>query len=141
MSFLCFWTELRLSRTCCLKFGRLKCTQMSLGQEIKKQRKLRGWTQGELSEQSGIDVRNLSRYETDTVQPRKKTLEKLAEVFEVPVEELLELSVTAQELNIPDPELYEQFQQIAELNEEDRSALKRIIQAVLVKNKIHSLTG
>ena len=115
---------------------------MSLGQEIKKQRKLRGWTQAELSEESGIDVRNLSRYETDTVQPRKKTLAKLAEIFDVPLEELLELSATtSQQIDIPDPELYEQFQQIAELNEEDRSALKRIIQAVLVKNQIHSLTG
>ncbi len=114
---------------------------MSLGQEIKKQRKLRGWPQSELSEQSGIDVRNLSRYETDTVQPRKKTLIKLAEVFSVPVEELLDLSAVSQQIDIPDPELYEQFQQVAELNEEDRSALKRIIQAVLVKNQIHSLTG
>ena len=63
-----------------------------------------------------------------------------AKVFNVPVESLLELSAGSQELDIPDPELYEQFQKIAELNEEDRFALKRIIQAVLVKNQIHSLT-
>lgn len=113
---------------------------MSLGAEIKKQRKLKGWTQIEMSQQSGIDVRNLSRYETDVVQPRRGTLEKLAEVFGVPVEEFLEVAASSNELTISDPELYEQFQQVAELDEEDRSALKRIISAVLVKNRVHSLT-
>jgi transcriptional regulator with XRE-family HTH domain len=113
---------------------------MSLGAEIKKHRKLKGWTQIELSQESGIDVRNLSRYETDTVQPRRSTVEKLAEVFGVSVESFLEVAASSNGLNISDPELYEQFQQVAELNEEDRSALKRIISAVLVKNRIHSLT-
>ncbi len=113
---------------------------MSLGAEIKKQRKLKGWTQIELGEQSGIDVRNLSRYETDTVQPRRATLEKLAEVFGIDVDGFLEITANSNSLTISDPELYEQFQQVAELDEEDRSALKRIISAVLVKNRIHSLT-
>jgi transcriptional regulator with XRE-family HTH domain len=114
---------------------------MSLGAEIKKHRKLKGWTQIELSQQSGIDVRNLSRYETDVVQPRRGTLEKLAEVFDVAVDSFLEKAANGNgALAISDPELYEQFQQVAELNDEDRSALKRIISAVLVKNRIHSLT-
>jgi len=115
---------------------------MSLGKEIKLQRRRKGWTQSELSKQSGIDIRNLSRYETDTVQPRRKTLSKLAEIFSVPLEELLELSASnIRGPEISDPELYEQFQEIERLNDDDKSALKRIIQAVLVKNRVHNLTG
>lgn len=115
---------------------------MSLGAAIKKHRRRKGWTQIELSQHSGVDVRNLSRYETDLVQPRKSNLEKIADVLEVPLDELLEVSTSGKgdEIKIADPELYEQFQQVAELNDEDRSALKRIISAVLVKNRIHSLT-
>ena len=114
---------------------------MSLGKELKKQRTRKGLTQAELAAESGIDIRNLSRYETDTVQPRRATLEKLAEVYEIPVDDLAELVATSEEIVISDPELYEQFKQVAELNEADRSALKRIISAVLVKNQIHGLTG
>lgn len=113
---------------------------MSLGAAIKKHRRLKGITQSELSQQSGVDVRNLSRYETDLVQPRRSNLEKIAEVLQVPLDELLEVSTKNDEINISDPELYEQFQQVARLNEEDLAALKRIISAVLVKNRIHSLT-
>lgn len=113
---------------------------MSLGRQLKRLRKLKGWTQTEASERSGIDIRNLSRYETDSVTPRRGTLEKLAEVYDVAIEELLEVAVEKEPL-ISDPELLEQFQQISQLAEEDRSALKRIINAVIVKSRVHSLTG
>lgn len=55
----------------------------------------------------------------------------------------MEVAVEKEPL-ISDPELLElleQFQQISQLAEEDRSALKRIINAVIVKSRGHSLRG
>ena len=112
---------------------------MSLGEQLKKLRKTRGWTQAQLSKKTGIDKRNLSRYETDTVRPRRTMLEKLADVFEVDADELE--SISTNQLTIQDPELFEQFRMVEQLGEEDKKAIKCLINAVLVKNKVHKLTS
>ena len=43
-------------------------------------------------------------------------------------------------LGIRDPELLDQFRQIDRLNDSDKAALKRIIQAVIIKNQVQDLT-
>ncbi|MBI3928941.1 MAG: helix-turn-helix transcriptional regulator [Armatimonadetes bacterium] len=113
---------------------------MTLGQRIRQLRVERGWTQAELGQLAGMDGRNVTRYETDKVRPRKSMLKRLADAFDVSVDELEEAALVP-ELPIEDAELLHQFRMVARLNDEDKTALKRIISAVLVKNQVHSLTG
>lgn len=112
---------------------------MTVGQKIRKLRKERDWTQAQLGERAGIDIHNVTRYENGRIRPRAKVLQRFADALGVAVEELLaEESPT--ELGIRDPELLEQFRQIDRLNESDKAALKRIIQAVIIKNQVQDLT-
>ena len=50
---------------------------------IKMLRELKGWTQVELSELSGIDSKNISLLENDRVDIGKKRAEQLAKAFGV----------------------------------------------------------
>ena len=114
---------------------------MTTGQQIRKLRVARGLTQSQLGDRIGIDGRNITRYESDRVRPRKDMLQKLAEALEVSVEQLAARSPNMASTLLEDPELLEQFQQIQLLNEEDRFVLKKIINAVIIKSRVHSLTG
>ena len=63
---------------------------MSLGQQILKLRKTKGWNQDTLGEKLGIHANHVSRLEHDRMKPSKRTLVRLAEVFEVSAKVVLE---------------------------------------------------
>lgn len=63
-----------------------------LGQNIKKLRKLRSFTQETLAEAIGIETRTLSLIETGKSFVSAKTLENLAEVLHVKPADLFEIS-------------------------------------------------
>ena len=87
-----------------------------------------------------LDVIGLNPYELDRVKPRAKLLQKFADALEVGVEEL-ESDPSAEESQVfKDQELFRQMKALDRLNEADRNALKRIIQAVIVNNQVQNLT-
>lgn len=49
---------------------------MSMGEQIKTARQLRGFTQEELGERCGIDAANIRKYESGKQIPRIATLQK-----------------------------------------------------------------
>lgn len=55
----------------------------SIGQNIKKYRKLKGMTQSELAKGVGISQNTLSSYESGKISPPIEKIEKIAEVLEV----------------------------------------------------------
>ena len=113
---------------------------MTVGQKIRKLRKEKDWTQAQLAEKMSMNMFNINRYENDRVRPRPKLVQKFAEALGVEVDELA--SDPTQELvnSFRDQELFEQMKTVDRLNEADREALKRIIQAVIIKNQVQSLT-
>ncbi len=54
---------------------------MSLGQNIRRLRQNKGWTQGQLSERTGIKIGHLSKLEQDEGDPKASTLYKLIQAF------------------------------------------------------------
>lgn len=61
---------------------------MSIGTRIIQARNLRDMSQRELSERSGIASSYLSRIENRRLDPRPKTLRRIAEALDVPLSEL-----------------------------------------------------
>lgn len=57
--------------------------KISVGETIRMLRDLKGWTQQELEERSGISETNLSLLENDKVDIGKKRAEQLAKAFGV----------------------------------------------------------
>lgn len=54
---------------------------MSLGENIRRFRQARSWTQGQLSERTGIKIGHLSKLEQDEGDPKASTLYKLIQAF------------------------------------------------------------
>lgn len=65
---------------------------MLLAQKIVQIRKTRGYSQEELSNKANISLRTLQRIEKGESEPRGHTLRAIAEVLEVPVEELMDFT-------------------------------------------------
>ena len=60
-----------------------------LGEKIKQYRENKKMTQNEIAEILGVKPATVSKYETGTIEPNIETLKKLAEIFEVSIDELL----------------------------------------------------
>ncbi len=58
-------------------------TRLSTGEAIRMLRELKGWTQGELAERSGIQGTNISLLENDKIEIGKRRAEQLAKAFSV----------------------------------------------------------
>lgn len=113
---------------------------MNVGQRIRKLRKERDWTQKELETRTGIDHRNITRYEKSAVKPSIKVLERFADAFEISVDELIhDPSEMNPEILIQDKELLRQFQDVEKLPEEDKAAAKRILQALIMNQRMQEL--
>ncbi len=63
---------------------------MSLGSNLKKCRESKGLTQKEMSEILDISKSNISKYESDDVEPNVETLIKYADYFRVSIDYLLD---------------------------------------------------
>lgn len=78
---------------------------MGIGENIKRIRKEKGYTQKRLGELSGVNESQIRRYELEkqNSNPKMETLQKIANALEVDVNELYGLNVITQKppLNIP----------------------------------------
>ncbi len=115
--------------------------QMSFGERVKKLRKDRNWTQGELGERAQVNGHNVSRYENGHLQPSKRTAEKFAQALGVSPEELLFTGIPTEQpsLAIEDAELLHLFREVADLPESDRIAIKRILAIVVKQNRLQQM--
>ena len=113
---------------------------MSLGRKIAKLRKERDWNQDDLAQKVGVHGRHVTRWERDKIKPSAKTLARLAEVFEVTVDELTrENSTFAVENIIPDSELLAQFQAVTQFSDEEKNAVKVLLQAMIKNQQMKKL--
>lgn len=76
----------------------LKDESISLGENIKKLRKNKGLTQDKLSEITKISIASIQRYESGKRQPNIQTLNKIAIVLDVPLNELLSTNATTNDI-------------------------------------------
>ncbi len=111
---------------------------MSFGVSLEEIRKKRGLTQSQLAQRLEINQSLIAKWESGKVQPRASTLERLANVLEVEVEELLagEFGKVSAQLRSVDPKLVELMGQVHRLTPADREALRRVLEAMLTRTKI-----
>ena len=62
---------------------------MDIGKEIKTQRELNNWTQQQLADRIGVSCSTIGKYETNDRTPDADMLVKLADLFDITVDELL----------------------------------------------------
>ena len=102
----------------------------SLGtKELRKDNKL---TQQELARRVQISHPQIVRYETKGVQPPADVLARLADVFDVSIDYLVngDKSEKAQQ-TIKDAELIKNFKQLDQLPEEEKKTILRVLNALI----------
>ena len=66
---------------------------MTLGEKIKHHRTMKGLTQKQLGQMTGIHEVSIRKYEANKISAKRDQLEKIADALSVPVNEFLELKV------------------------------------------------
>lgn len=61
----------------------------TIASQIKKLRKSRGWTQPQLADRISVSKQTISNWETGLKVPRMGALQKLADLFNVPISEIV----------------------------------------------------
>lgn len=102
-------------------------------------RKDRGWTQLQLADMLEMTAHHLSRWENDRIRPRDKTLEKLAQVFEVPLNELVATKIEGIGLSPDDSELASLLAEVPNLDDEQRKVLKHVLRSMVTCNQMERL--
>ena len=67
---------------------------MTLGEKIRLHRTMKGLTQKQLGEMTGIHEVSIRKYEADRMIPKKEQLEKLSECLGVPYNEFVDLHIS-----------------------------------------------
>ena len=105
------------------------------GQRIKQLRKQRNWTQKELAVKIDVRFPQLNKYECGLHTPPMEKLIKMAEVFDTTIDFLL-TGDRSEQRPMHNLRLLERFQALEEFNAEDREAVIKLIDAMIVKNKV-----
>ncbi len=110
---------------------------MPLAEKIRLLRKEKGWSQFELGEKVGVHGKHVSKWENEKFVPNLEAIRKLAQEFEVTTDYLLFDDIPrSSQSKIDDPEMLEQFQKIANLNSDDKDAVKRVIKAMTRSHEV-----
>ena len=113
---------------------------MNLGQRIQELRKNANLSQSELAAKIDVSYPQMSRYEIKEVQPPADVLKRLADVFGVSIDYIVNGSLKEKAENtIDDNELLQQFKEVEQMNENDRHTVKSLIDAFITKLKVQKL--
>ncbi len=108
---------------------------MSIGEKLKQLRKRKNISQQELAEILEVHPKHISRYENNASRPSIDALLKLRDLFHVSLDYLV-TDAESNEIQIHDKELKKYFEAVEKLNEEDQKVIKKVIEAMLIKNRL-----
>jgi transcriptional regulator with XRE-family HTH domain len=109
----------------------------AFGMRVKEFRNQRRWTQKEVAARIGLKLSQFNKYEAGMHMPPADKLLQLAEMFGTTTDYLLTGAVT--DLRpISNVRLMERFQALAQCQPEEQEAVIRLIDAVIVKNRVET---
>ena len=114
-----------------LKSQSVRWRAMQFSKRLAALRKERALTQKVLAEQVGVHVTQIQRYESGVIEPTLDVLRRLAVALSVSAD-LLVFDKTERG---PDEEFRLQFEALSRLPSEDKQAVKRILEGMIVKNR------
>lgn len=113
---------------------------MSFGKNLATLRKEKGLTQEELVRKSGVAISQIHRYKADKSSPTLDAIARLARALGVSLDELVFDKATGVATSkILDRGLLEQFEVVSQLDEEERGAVKKLLEGIVVKHQVEKL--
>ena len=112
----------------------------SIGSNIKKIRELNGLMQKEVAAVAGMQASNYSKIESGQRDISVEALNKIAVFFSMTMEDVIhyEYNKTPSPVKVMDKTANEKVQLISQLDEEDKTAVYRIIDGMLTKSKFQT---
>jgi len=115
---------------------------LPLADRIKQLRTEAGLSQAELAERIGsTDARQISRYEHGRITPSLDAAVRLAEALDVSLDYLAIENIPRRPLHVDDRGLAERLAQLSELDDDDRDAFLRVLDAFLTRKRLRVLAG
>ncbi|MCA6244509.1 MAG: helix-turn-helix transcriptional regulator [Phenylobacterium sp.] len=105
-----------------------------VGHAIRHQRKLRSWSQEELATLTGRSIEMINRLERGRIAPSFETLEKLEEVFQVPVGEFFGLGAPTDDPQSDDA-LMNLIRMVAKLDPDDIDWINDLVAVALSRKQ------
>ena len=111
-----------------------------LGKRILEQRKRKNLSQTDLATAVGISYAQIGRYETKDTQPPAEVLKKIADALDTTVDFLISGDTNEKAKSaLKDSELLQQFKAVEQMNDDDRTVIKKLIDAFITKGKLKQL--
>jgi transcriptional regulator with XRE-family HTH domain len=107
----------------------------NFGVRIKELRKNKKWTQKELANKLNVRFPQLNKYECGLHSPPMDKLVKMSEVFDTTIDYLL-TGNRAEDRPLHNLRLLERFQALEDFSREDQETVIKLIDAMIVKNKV-----
>jgi transcriptional regulator with XRE-family HTH domain len=103
-----------------------------LGKRIQELRKQIGLTQAQLIVKIEISHTQLTRYESKNIQPPADVLQRLANVFDVSIDYLVNGNKSDKvEQTLKDAELIKQFKQLDKMPEDEKKSILKVLNALI----------
>lgn len=103
-----------------------------LGKRIQELRKKNNLTQQELAKRISISHPQIVRYEKKDVQPPADVLSRMADVFNVSIDYLVNGNKSDKvEQTLKDAELIKQFKQLDQLPEDEKKSILKVLSALI----------
>ena len=110
---------------------------MTVGEKIKQIRKDKGLQQKAVASEVGLDQSNYNKVENGRREPSVEVLQKLAVIFGVTVDELLNADDKKQPtpVTVEDKTVSEKIRLVEQLEEEDKNVIYKMLDTMLTKKK------
>lgn len=113
--------------------------QSKFGERVAAARRARSMTQGELADKTGIHISHVQRMEAGTTQPTLDVLKRMAEALQTSIDELVfDRASEIASGRLSDAELIEQLAAIETFPDRDKQAIKTILNAMIVKQRVEA---
>jgi len=114
----------------------------TLGDRIAELRKAKGWSQSDLAAKIGVSYTQMSRYEIKGVQPPANTINKLADTLGTSIDFLISGDRDEKvKASLKDAELLQQFKAVEQFTDDDKTVVKKLIDAFIVKKQLQQMAS
>ncbi|MDY7038850.1 MAG: helix-turn-helix transcriptional regulator [Thermodesulfobacteriota bacterium] len=108
-------------------------------EKLKKLRKNRGWSQGQLAQRIGADLQRISKYERGVMWPTMELMVRIAKVFEVTVDYLIRNEGNTAIGKIKNQTLLHQIEEVNNLPDEEQQTVISFLDAFIKRKKLEEL--
>ena len=107
--------------------------------KLKRLRKNRGWSQGQLAKKIGADLQRISKYERGIIWPTMELTVRMAKVFDVSVDFLIRNDKQTAVSKIKNQKLLHQLEAVNDLPEDDQETVISFLDAFIKRRKFEEL--